>query len=62
MIYRGVRLIRRLEMVFGAEEQIASLDNVKKEDGKPLFNRNAIVSVYTSKSSTSIDKQNFADK
>lgn len=56
MIYRGNRLVRRLESVFGEDDEI----QLGKCAGGHKFN--AIVSVFKSRSQTTIDKRDFTEK
>lgn len=54
LIYRGNRLIRRIECPFGQNE-----DELKSQRIK---NQHAIVSVFKSKSQTTMDKADFQEK
>lgn len=56
LIYRGNRLIRRLERVFGeSEEELLGLQTRRKQ-------QHAIISLFKTKSTTTIDKSDFAEK
>eukprot|EP00347_Sterkiella_histriomuscorum_P007476 403348772 len=67
LVYRGTgRLIRRIENVFGEDEDYRLQNSFKYEDidgvQKKIFKKNGIISVFKSKSSTLIDKRDFSDK
>ena len=58
LIYRGNRLIRRLECPFGEildEEELGLRSRLKEQ-------HHAIISIFKSKSTTNVDKSDFAEK
>jgi hypothetical protein len=65
-VYRGNRLVRRLESVIGEDDdQIISQSIKKGRDASSSdfsFHKNAIVSVFKSRSQTTLDKKDFSDK
>lgn len=65
LVYRGNRLVRRLESVIGEDDdQVLSL-SIKKPNSPSsdfAFHKNAIVSVFKSRSQTTLDKKDFSDR
>jgi hypothetical protein len=63
LVYRGNRLIRRLETVIGEDEDQMLTQSMRKQNQEGFkFKMNAIVSVYKSRSSTTLDKRDFTEK
>jgi hypothetical protein len=67
LIYRGNRLIRRLESVIGEDDDLLITQSIKKDSNKTpssdfAYHKNAIVSVFKSRSHTTLDKKDFSDK